>query len=95
MGITTIPLPGNIKELGLRRSLIEDLALKILYQEGEQTLNQLAGQMRLSYGVIEEVFQSLRKEQLLEVKGMVGSVHRITTTSEGKSRAVSLLSQNA
>ena len=79
------------QDLGIPRSLIQDLALKILYLQGEISLRELARHMRLSYSVLDDVFQRLRKDQLCEVKGMVGSVHFITTTSAGKARAVELL----
>jgi len=82
------------QDLGIPRSLVHELALKILYLRGELSLRELAHHMRISYSIVEEVFQRLRKEQLCEVKGMVGSVHYITTTSAGKARAAELLSQN-
>jgi len=78
--------------LGIRRSLVEDLALKILYLQGELLLVELADQMRLSFAVVEEVFERLRRAQLVEVKGMTGGIHRIATTSQGKERAIELLS---
>src|SRR5215472_2134229 len=89
-----IVVPQAMQDLGIRRSLVEDLALKILYFQGELTLVELADQMRVSFAVIEEVFDRLRKERLCEVTGMLGGVHRITTTSQGKVRALELLSLN-
>ena len=89
-----IVVPQAMQDLGVRRSLVEDLALKILYLQGEVTLVELADQMRVSFGIIEEVFERLRKEQLCEVKGLLGGVHRVTTTSSGKARALELLSLN-
>ncbi len=86
--------PQTMQDLGIRRSLVEDLALKILYLQGELTLVELADQMRVTFGVVEEAFERLRKEQLCEVKGMSGGIHRITTTSQGKARALELLSLN-
>ena len=90
----TIAQPQTLHESGIRRTLLHDLALKILYLEGELSLLDLAEKMRLSTAVIQEVFQHLRKEALCEVKGMVGHIHRIATTSQGKSRALELLSLN-
>jgi len=84
----------SIEETGVRRNLLEDLALKILYLVGEMTVHELARHMGLSLGMVEELFQRLRKDQLCQVTGMAGSVHRITTTSGGKSRALELLAQN-
>jgi predicted ATPase with chaperone activity len=43
---------------------------------------------------VEELFQRLLKDQLCQVTGMDRGVHRITTTSGGKSRALELLAHN-
>jgi len=87
-----IELPHTIKDLGVRKSLVQNIALKILYLQGELLLVHLAEQMRVSLSVVTEIFELLRKEQLLEVKGMVGGVQRVTTTTVGNSRAHELLS---
>ena len=50
--------------------------------------------MGLGLGIVEELFQRLRKDQLCQVTGMNGGVHRITTTSAGKTRALELMAQN-
>jgi predicted ATPase with chaperone activity len=89
-----ISASNSIEELGVRRSLLEDLALKILYLMGEMSLHELARQLGLSLSVVEELFQRLRKDQLCQVTGMAGRVHRISTTSAGKTRALELLAQN-
>jgi len=86
-----IELPHSIKDLGIRKSLVQNIALKILYLQGELILVHLAEQMRVSLAVVTEIFELLRKEQLLEVKGMVGGVQRVTTTTLGNSRAHELL----
>lgn len=91
MSSAGIAIPQTMADLGIRRSLVEDLALKILYLQGELSLVELADLIHLSYPIIEEVFERLRKEQLCEVKGMTGGVHRINTTSQGKARALELL----
>ncbi len=64
--------PHEVRETGIRRGVLEDIALKTLYLHGEMSLAELSRQMRLGIGVIDEIFQFFRKEQLCEVKGMVG-----------------------
>jgi predicted ATPase with chaperone activity len=91
---TAIIQPKSIEELGIRRSTLEDLALKILYLLGEVSLHELVVHMGVSLAVVEELFQRLLKDQLCQVTGMDRGVQRITTTSGGKSRAVELLFQN-
>jgi predicted ATPase with chaperone activity len=87
-----IEMPHTVKELGIRKSLVQNIALKIMYLQGELLLVHLAEQMRLSLSIVTEIFEIMRKEQLCEVKGMVGGVHRVTTTTLGNSRAHELLS---
>src|SRR5215831_21272909 len=90
----SVMMPHRLEEVGIRRGLLEDLALKILYMHGEMSLIQLAEHMRLSLGVIEEIFQSFRREGFCEVKGMTGGTHRIATSHAGRQRAAALLSLN-
>jgi len=86
-----IEAPRSLQELGIRTGLVQNLALKILYLQGELLLVNLAEHMRLSLGIVSDVFDHLRKEQLCEVKGMIGGVHRVTTTALGNARAHELL----
>jgi len=83
--------PRSMRDLGVRKSLVQNLALKILYLQGELMLVHLAEQMRVSLSVVTEIFELLRKEQLCEVKGMVGGVHRVASTTLGNARAHELL----
>ena len=87
-------VPHRIERTGIRRGMLEDLALKVLYLHGEMTLIELSNHLCLSLGVIEEVFQFFRKERLCEVKGMSGGTHRIAASVEGRQRAADLLSLN-
>ena len=89
-----VSTPKTFQDLGIRRSMIEDLALKILYYEGEITLIELAKKICLSFDIVEQIFERLRKELLCEVKGMTGTVHRIAITSSGRVRALELLMLN-
>jgi len=90
----TFTAARNLDEVGVRRNLLEDLALKILYMEGELSLRELAQEMCVGLAIVEEIFQRLRRDQLCEVTGMTIGVHRIAPTSAGKSRALELLAQN-
>ncbi len=94
MSTIAIAGPKTLEDTGVRRNLLEDLALKILHMEGELSLVDLAEHIRLSLAIVEELFQRLRKEQHCEVKGMVGGVQRIVTTSQGRARSLELLSLN-
>ncbi len=94
MALTAILASRSIEEVGVRRNLLEDLALKVLYQVGEMSLHELSRHMRLGPSMVGELFQRLRKDQLCQLTSMVGRAQCITTTSAGKSRALELLAQN-
>ena len=87
-------VPQRVERTGVRRGLLEDLALKVLYLGGEMTLIELSDHLCLSLAVVEEIFQFFRKERLCEVKGMTGGTHRIAASVEGRQRAADLLSLN-
>ncbi len=91
---TKIVASKSMEEIGVRKNLLEDLALKIVYQIGEISLHELSRHMALHLLLVEELFQRLRKEQLCQVTGIEKGVHRITTTSAGKTRALELLAHN-
>ncbi len=91
---TRILAPHTIAETGLSRHLLESLALKMVYLEGELSLFNLADRMHLNFRVVDKLFRTLRAEQLCEVTGMDGPVHRFTTTSQGKARATEFLAQS-
>ena len=86
--------PRTVEDTGVKRSLLEELALKIIYLEGELNVRQLATKIGLEAPVVEELFQRLRKAQLCEAAGMDGSVHRITASGAGRARAQELLTRN-
>ena len=92
--VPRIPAPKTVESLGVRRNVLEELALKILYMSVEMTLRELASRMRVSLSVIQEIFQALRKGLLVEIKGLTEGTYLITTTSDGKSRALELLALN-
>ncbi len=86
--------PDSVAELGVRQTILEDLALRMLYMSSPLSLRELAEQTRLSFGVVNELLRRMRAEQLCEVKGMTGNIPHIAITSQGRSRASELLSLN-
>jgi predicted ATPase with chaperone activity len=94
MSVASLMTPQEVRRTGVRKGLLEDLALKILYLHGELSLVELSDVVCLSSDVIDEIFQFLRKEQLCEVKGMSGAAHRIVASARGKERAAEILSMN-
>ncbi len=88
------PSPETIAEVGVRQAFLEDLALKVLYVGGPMSLQELAAQMRLNFGVVKELLHRLRAEHLCQVTGITGNIPEIAMTSPGRTRALELLSSN-
>jgi predicted ATPase with chaperone activity len=86
--------PQSIGEIDVRRSILEEIALKTLYLSGSLSVLELAERMCLSYEVVDALFAQLRAEQFCLVTGMTGHVHQIAITAQGRTRAVELLAHN-
>ena len=67
------PMPASVKETGLGLGFLTDLAIKIMYFEGNISGYELAEHLKLPYsGVVDQVLEFLRREKLCEVKGSGG-----------------------
>ena len=67
------PVPTSIKDTGLVLGFLTDLAIKIMYFEGNLSGHELTERMKLPYpGVLDQVLDFLKREQLCEVKGSGG-----------------------
>jgi len=86
--------PRSVADLGMRASVLEDLALKALYQAGPMSTRELARQIRLGMDVTNELFARMRAEVLCQVTGMTGNTAQIAITSQGRARAQELLSRS-
>ncbi len=90
----TLPAPETVEDIGVRKAMLEDLALKTIYVTAPPSLIELATTMRLRYRVVDELFRRLRSEQLAEVTGMSGNAREIALTSRGRTRGLELLAQS-
>ncbi len=86
--------PQSLAELDVREAVLEDLALKILYLSGTLSISELAEKTRLSFEVMKELATQLRAELLCQVTGMNGYIPQIAITSQGRTRAIELFTQN-
>jgi predicted ATPase with chaperone activity len=86
--------PQTFAELDVRQSVLEDLALKILYLSGSMSITELADKTRLSFEVAKELAYQLRTELYCQVTGMNANIPQISITTQGRTRAMELLSQN-
>jgi MoxR-like ATPase len=80
------------EQLGVRRSVVEGLALKTLFYLGEATVQELAERMHIAPYIVEGIFQRLKKDMLMQATGLSDGGHRVNLTSAGRTRATELLS---
>jgi len=80
-------MPESIEALGISENLVLDLVVRRLLLEGTSTLSTLAKKLRVSVPVVDHIFQYMRKQQLVEVKGMVGNDYFFTTSASGRQLA--------
>jgi predicted ATPase with chaperone activity len=86
------PPPRTLKETGLGLGFLSELALKILYSEGYLSGIDWCERIRLPFsGVMEEVVEFLKREQLLEVRGASGGFsqanYQYAITAKGSEKA--------
>ena len=80
-------LPRKIADLSIPLTLINDLVLRHLRARGVMTFTSLGASAKLSPAVIETVFEQLRKQQLVQVKGMAGQDYEFELTTAGRNLA--------
>jgi hypothetical protein len=80
-------IPDRVEDLGIPRSVVDDLILRYLWLRGSGTLAALHETLRLSFPVLETLFHHFRQQQLLEIKGMIGNDYSFSLTGAGRSLA--------
>jgi len=82
------PTPTSVKETGLGLGFLTDLAIKIVYFEGNISGYELADRIKLPYhGVVDQVLEFLKREKLCEVKGSGGfaeAAYQYAITQKGR-----------
>jgi predicted ATPase with chaperone activity len=84
------PPPRTLEETGLDPDLLVQLIVKTLHYAGEATGSEIADDLRLPYIVLDPLFQFLRAEKMIEVRGVEGiekGSYRYALTSLGRERA--------
>jgi hypothetical protein len=77
-------VPQNFEELGISQSLVMDLVLRRLLLEGFSNLQALSDKLKLSVPILNIIFNQMRQQQLVEVKGMIGNDYHFTLSQSGK-----------
>ncbi len=81
------PVPQTLEDLNISQSLVIDLVLRRTLLEGFISLESLCRKLCLSLPIIDQAFRSLRQQQLIEVKGMIGNDYQFVLTQAGKQLA--------
>ena len=81
------PVPRDLDGVDLPVGLITDLILRRLSVEGTSNIQNLSNMLKLPVPVVLVVFNNLRQQQLVEVKGMVGNDYRISLSGQGRAAA--------
>ena len=80
-------MPQSLDQLAIPQSLVLDLMLRRLLFDGYSSLTALADKLKLSVPVISAVFQHMRQQQLVEVKGMMGNDYTFSLSGAGRALA--------
>jgi hypothetical protein len=83
--------PDSLQHLDISLRLVEDLILRYLYSKGAGRISELSNALKLSFPVIDAVFQQMRQRQLFEVTGLNGKDYAFTLSGIGKEHALNRL----
>jgi hypothetical protein len=83
--------PGDLLNLDIPVRLVEDLILRYLYTKGAGRISELSNALKLSFPVIDAVFQQMRQRQLFEVTGLTGKDYAFTLSGSGREHALNRL----
>src|ERR1700676_879050 len=77
-------IPQSFEDLGISQSLVLDLVLRRLLLEGFSNLQALSQTLKLSVPILNVVFNHMRQQQMVDVKGMIGNDYHFTLSQAGK-----------
>lgn len=81
----------SLEDTGLSRGFLADMALKVLYYQGQTTGYEIAERLRVPFQtVMAPIMDFIKREQLVEVRGSGGlgaGSYQYTITSKGAARA--------
>jgi hypothetical protein len=80
--------PDSLQNLDIPVHLVEDLVLRYLYSKGAGRISELSGALKLSFSIIDAVFQQMRQRQLFEVTGLNGKDYAFTLSGAGREHAL-------
>jgi hypothetical protein len=82
------PQPESLADLDISPTLVQDLFMRTVREQGTSSLGSLRERLKLPHMVLEPVFRQLRHQSYLDVKGMQGNDYYFGLTAAGKAMAV-------
>ncbi|HLY17628.1 MAG TPA: hypothetical protein VKR61_10415 [Bryobacteraceae bacterium] len=79
--------PETLADLDISGTLVQDLFLRTVREEGISSLVSLRDRIKLPVPMLEAAFRQLRQQQLLDVKGMTGMDYSFGLSQAGKALA--------
>lgn len=77
-------VPQTVEQLGIPPSMLTDLALRFLREQGTGSLMSLRRALKLSFPIADSIFQQLRQQQLIDVKGTAGTDYVFSLTTAAR-----------
>jgi predicted ATPase with chaperone activity len=92
------PIPTAISETGISQRNLLNLLLKFMHLEACETVTELAGRMKLTHRVVQQLLDDAAQQRLLQALGSVrggisGSI-RYSVSEQGRAAAKDALDQN-
>src|ERR1019366_424184 len=81
------PIPDHLEDLEIPVAMVSDLVLRYLWLHGSGSLQKLHKSLKLSFPVLETLFQQFRQQELPDVRGMVGNDYSFPLTAAGRTLA--------
>jgi hypothetical protein len=80
--------PETLASLDISPTLVQDLFLRTVREQGQSTLGSVRERLKLPHTVLDPVFRQLRSKAHLDVKGIQGNDYHFGLTASGKTLAV-------
>jgi hypothetical protein len=81
------PQPDALADLDISPTLVQDLFMRTVREQGQSSLGSLRERLKLPHMVLEPAFRQLRQQAYLDVKGMQGNDYIVGRTAAGKTLA--------
>ncbi len=87
--------PIRIEELGVPRTLLEDMFMRRVLMEREAPIRAIADALSVTVPIARDLADDLRDKKMLEYQGLDGRDYRISLTEMGRSTATDRMEQSS